>query len=75
MSRQQLIDQTVEVLQRLPETEVNEAAQFIGSLLKRHEEEFLWRGIQHLADDSNAFAFLKEEEDLYTTADLKVRYR
>ncbi len=33
------------------------------------------RGIMELAEQGGAFAWLDEEDDLYTVDDLKVRYR
>jgi len=32
-------------------------------------------GIMKLAEEGGAFDFLKDEEDLYSVEDLKVRYR
>ena len=39
--------------------------------MKRYEEHSLIQGIQQLTANSQAFEFLKDEEDLYSEADLK----
>ena len=39
------------------------------------EEELPTVGLMRLAEQSKAFAWLAEEEDLYSADDLKVRYR
>ena len=39
------------------------------------EEDLPTTGIIRLAEHGDAFAWLAEEEDLYTVEDLKVRYR
>ena len=46
---------------------------FADFVLKRHEESLLQQGITQIVGDSEVFAFLADEEDLYTRDDLKVR--
>ena len=43
--------------------------------LQTYEEEIPTLGIMRLAEQGGAFAWLADEEDLYTVQDLKVRYR
>jgi len=43
--------------------------------LQIEEDDLPTAGIMQLAEQGGAFAWLAEEEDLYTVADLKVRYR
>ena len=43
-------------------------------IIKRYEEHQLIQGIQLLTSNSQAFSFLKHEEDLYSLADLKEVY-
>lgn len=75
MTKISIINQTVEMLQKLPEDKVTEIAEFAEFLLKKHEEQLLTRGIETLVSESESFAFLEEEEDLYTVEDLKERYK
>ena len=43
--------------------------------LQTYEEEIPTLGIMRLAEQGGAFAWLADEEDLYTVEDLKVCYR
>jgi hypothetical protein len=43
--------------------------------LQIEEDDLPTAGIMQLAEHGGAFAWLADEEDLYTVADLKVRYR
>ncbi len=58
----------------LPESAGEEVADFADFLVKKTEEEQLQKGIQRLIDNSDAFAFLHDEEDLYTPDDLIEKY-
>ncbi len=75
MTREILINRTVETLQRLPEDRINEVADFAEFILKKYDEQILRKGIEKLVSESKAFAFLKDEEDLYTVDDLKEKYK
>ncbi len=74
MTCQAIIAQTVSAIKGLPEEKAEEIAAFAAFTQKRYEEEQLTRGIQQLVAASATFAFLADEEDLYSTADLKERY-
>lgn len=75
MSRRQLVEQVLQTLEQLPEEKISEVIDFASYMLKKHEERVLQEGIQHLVENSGAFAFLKDEEELYTLDDLKERYK
>ncbi|WP_020605571.1 DUF2281 domain-containing protein [Spirosoma spitsbergense] len=75
MSRRQLVEQVLQTVEQLPEEKISEVVDFASFILKKHEERVLQGGIQQLVENSSAFAFLKDEEDLYTLDDLKERYR
>ena len=74
MAKQKLIDRTVETLERLPENRIHEVADFADFVLKKYEEQILQQGIETLMSQSDSFAFLHEEEDLYDESDLKEKY-
>jgi hypothetical protein len=74
MTKQIMIEQTLKVFNQLPEEKVEEISNFADFILKRYEESELLRGIQKVASEGNSFNFLKDEEDLYTMADLKKVY-
>ena len=65
MTKQKLINRTVETLERLPEGRIHEVADFADFVLKKYEEQILQQGIETLMSQSDSLAFLHEEEDLY----------
>lgn len=75
MTKELLIDKTVDYLKNLPDDKVSEVADFTEYLYQKHEKYILNKGIQELISESKSFEFLKEEDDLYTLDDLKERYR
>ena len=75
MSRRQLVEQALQTLEQLPEEKISEVVDFASYILKKHEETVLQNGIEQLVETSTAFAFLHDEEDLYTLDDLKERYK
>ena len=74
MSRDTLIKITLDNLSKLPDQKIREVADFAEFLLSKSEDLLLVEGIQKLANESKSFDFLKDEEDLYTLADLKEIY-
>ncbi len=74
MTRQAIIERTINAINRLPEEKALEISDFADFLSKRYEEDKLTQGIQQLASDSDTFNFLAEEEELYSEADLKEVY-
>jgi len=74
MSRAEIIEKTVNALNKLPESKGEEVADFADFMVKKTDERYLQSGIHHLIENSDAFAFLKEEEYLYTLDDLKEKF-
>ena len=74
MTRQTIIERTLKVINQLPEDKAEEISDFADFVLKQYEEQLLTKGIAHLIANSKAFEFLKDEEDLYTEADIKEPY-
>jgi hypothetical protein len=74
MSRTEIIEKTLAALNILPESKGEEVADFAHFILKKFEEQTLVAGMQHLVEQSDAFAFLKDEEELYTLDDCKEKY-
>jgi hypothetical protein len=71
MTKQLIIEKTVKVINQLPEEKAEEISDFADFIIKRYEEQRLIHGIQQLTSNSQTFDFLKDEEDLYSEADLK----
>ncbi|WP_138480648.1 DUF2281 domain-containing protein [Dyadobacter bucti] len=74
MTKQAIIERTIEAIRQLPEDKAEEISDFADFLRKRYEENQLSQGIQKLAAESAAFEFLNNEEELYSVEDLKVVY-
>jgi hypothetical protein len=75
MSKADLIQQTILTLEKLPAEKVSEVSDFAEYLFKKFEEETLQNGITQIVTDSGSFQFLQEEQELYTTKDLKEKYK
>lgn len=75
MTQTAVIENTISTLSKLPLEKAAEVADFADFVLRRHEESQLQKGIDQIVGSSEAFAFLADEEDLYTKDDLKIRYK
>lgn len=74
MTRQILIERTINALKQLPQEKAEEISDFADFLFKRYEEKMLSEGIQKMVSTSESFEFLMNEEEIYTVADLKEVY-
>lgn len=69
LSKQAIIDRTIKAINLLPADKAEEISDFADFVSKRYEEQQLTQGIQQLTAESQAFAFLHDEEDLYMETD------
>jgi hypothetical protein len=74
MTRQAIIERTIQAINKLPEDKAAEISDFADFVIKRYEELRLTEGIQEIASNSVSFSFLDSEEDLYSIQDLKEVY-
>jgi hypothetical protein len=74
MIRETLINNTIKSLSKLPDDKIQEVSDFTEYILKKFEEDTLQQGIEVLVSDSEAFQFLKDDEDLYTVNDIIEKY-
>jgi hypothetical protein len=74
MTKEALIEKTLQAISRLPADKVQEISDFADFLLKQLDDQILQKGIDAFMTSSDSFEFLKEEEELYSTKDLKVKY-
>lgn len=74
MTRQTIIEKTLKAINQLPEDKAEEISVFADFLIKRYEDDRLIKEIQQVAAESRSFGFLNNEEDIYTTDDLKQVY-
>ncbi|MDT0675614.1 DUF2281 domain-containing protein [Autumnicola musiva] len=75
MTRQNLIENALDKLEKLPDIKIEEVSDFAEFLLKKIEDKNLTEGIRTLATNSTSYKFLKDEEELYSTKDLKDVYK
>lgn len=76
MNRNQLIKDTLEKIEKLPDFEIGEVNDFAGFLLSCLDDKMLVEGIQQLSSDSKTFEYLNNEEDnLYSVNDIKEKYK
>ncbi len=74
MTRQAIIERTLNAINQLPSEKAEEISDFADFVIKRYEEQRLSEGIQKMISKSQSFDFLNNDEDLYTEADLKEVY-
>jgi len=75
MLRDTLIKNTINNIEKLPDQKIKEVLDFAEFLLSKSDDTILTEGIQKLASESKSFEFLKDEEDIYTSDDLKEIYK
>ena len=74
MTKEKIIQKTLKVLSVLPNEKAEEIANFADYILKKHEDNLLQKDIQTIVEQSNAFSFLNDDEDLYSAEDIKEKY-
>ena len=74
MTRKDIIEKTVNAINRLPDDKAEEILNFADLIIKKYEEKNLAKNIMHLSSTSHALNFLNEEEELYSSDDLKEKY-
>lgn len=66
MSRQELIESTLNKIKQLPDYKIKQVEDFTGYLLSRIDDDVIGKAAQKLSSDSKAFEFLKDDEDLFS---------
>lgn len=74
MTRQDIIEKTIKVINQLPDEKAEEISDFAVFLIKKFEENRMIKNIHQLASNSKTFEFLNDEKDLYSLNDLKEKY-
>ena len=75
MTRDAIIQKTVDVLSALPADKIEEVSDFADYILKKYDERILQQEMHALVEQSDTFGFLNEEENLYSVNDLKEQYK
>jgi len=74
VTREAIIQKTIQALQVLPEDKAEEISNFADFILRKYEDLTLQQSIQTLQSGSETFAFLNDEEDLYSPVDIKEKF-
>lgn len=71
MTKQAIIEHTIQVINQLPEDKAEQISDFANFLFKRYEEQLRTKAIQHYTESGEAFQFVREDDVEYTKADIK----
>lgn len=74
MDRKIFIEKLKDKISKLPDNKIQEVNDFADFLLSKIDDHITVEGIQKMMNDSKAYDFLKEDDDLYTIKDLKEKY-
>ncbi|HTN19795.1 MAG TPA: hypothetical protein VL125_04940 [Pelobium sp.] len=74
MTKKAIIEKTAKTMSLLPDEKAVEISDFAEFLFKRYEESQTTKGIGVMASKSKIYAFLEDEEELYSLADVKEPY-
>lgn len=74
MTRQAIIDKTIQVINQLPNDKAIEIYDFAEFIIKKYEEQILTHHVQQISAESKSFDFLNDDEDIYMVSDVKVKY-
>ncbi|MBN1769413.1 MAG: DUF2281 domain-containing protein [Prolixibacteraceae bacterium] len=75
MKREQLIEETIQKVNKLPDDKIREINHFAEFLLSKIEDKIDLEGIAQMASNSQSFDFLHHDEDLYTVKDVIEKYK
>ena len=74
MERVSFIEKTIKIINQLPENKVEEVSDFAAFILKKYEESLLQDNITELTEQSKSYDFLREDEVVYSIADVRLKY-
>ena len=74
MEREVLVEKTIHNIKQLPTTRIQEVNDFVEFIIRKVDDAMITEGLQQLSSSSRAFDFLRDEPEIYSVDDLKVRY-
>lgn len=74
MNKKELIKQTINQLEKLPTEKIAGVYDYAEFISKKLEDSSLIKGTTAINIKSKSFAFLNEDEDLYSVEDLKEKF-
>jgi hypothetical protein len=75
MERDVLVKRTIGNIKQLPVKRVHEVNDFVEFIMQKTNDSLITEGLQRLSSaSSQTYDFLKEEPELYSVNDLKVKF-
>ena len=75
MERDVLVKRTIGKIKQLPVRRVHEVNDFVEFIMQKTNDSLITEGLQRLSSASiHTYDFLKEEPELYSVNDLKVKF-
>jgi len=75
MEKDVLMKRTIFKIEQLPTTRIQEVNDFVDFIIRRNDDALITEGLQQLSSASHiTYDFLKNEPELYTVNDLKVKF-
>ena len=74
MEREVLMKKTIRKIKQLPTTRIQEVNDFVEFIVRKTEDALITEGLQQLSSSGQTYDFLKDEPELYSVNDLKVRF-
>jgi len=74
MERDILMRRTVHNIERLSTRRIQEVNNFVEFMLRKTNNALIIEGLQQLSSESPVYDFLKNEPELYSVNDLKVKF-
>ena len=75
MTKESLIQHTLETIQKLPQSKILEVSDYADYILKKYDDEMLQNGIEKIVSESNTFNEIVEDDVIYTVNDIKELYK
>jgi hypothetical protein len=75
MTREALIQKTLQHLAKLPDQKVKEVSDFAEFLLYKIDNQIITEGIQKMVSESKSYEFLEDEEEIYSEEDLIEKFK
>jgi len=74
MEREVLVQKTVHNIEQLPTQRIREVNDFVEFILRKSDDALITEGLQRLASSCHVYDFLRDEPEIYSVNDLKVKF-
>jgi len=74
MERDVLLQKMISNIEQLPTQRIREVNDFVEFILQKVDDALITEGIQQLSSSCHTYDFLRNEPELYSINDLKVKF-